>query len=93
VTRAEGTFDHVVPRRLGGTTCWENIVMACVPCNQKKGGRTPEQARMKLATRPVKPARLPDALRLTLSFQKGMPVSWKTWLRDLTYWHGSLDEG
>ena len=22
-----------------------------------------------------------------------MPLSWKTWLRDLTYWHGSLDAG
>jgi len=30
---------------------------------------------------------------VTLSFQKGMPVAWQNWLRDLTYWHGSLDEG
>ena len=27
------TFDHVIPRAHGGTTVWENIVMACVPCN------------------------------------------------------------
>ena len=92
VTRAEATWDHVTPRAQGGRTCWENIVIACVPCNQNKGGRTPEQARMKLRTAPVKPKKLPDTLRLTLTFQKGMPVGWKTWLRDMTYWHGSLDE-
>ena len=29
------TFDHVVPRRLGGKTTWENIATACAPCNMK----------------------------------------------------------
>jgi hypothetical protein len=82
----------VNPRSLGGMTNWENIVIACVPCNQKKGGRTPEQARMPLKVKPVKPTKLPDALRLTFRFQNGMPASWQTWLRDLTYWHGSLEE-
>jgi 5-methylcytosine-specific restriction endonuclease McrA len=38
VTRAEATYDHVLPRKLGGLTTWENIVIACVPCNQAKGG-------------------------------------------------------
>lgn len=41
LTRAESTYDHVVPRSQGGRTNWENIVIACVPCNQRKGGRTP----------------------------------------------------
>lgn len=92
VARSEATYDHVVPRSQGGKTNWENIVIACVPCNQAKGGRTPEQAHMVLDTTPVKPKKLPESVRLTFSFQKGMPPSWKTWLRDLTYWHGSLDE-
>ena len=35
------TFDHVIPRRLGGRTTWENIITACAPCNMRKGGRTP----------------------------------------------------
>src|SRR5438105_12051073 len=77
VTRSEATYDHVVPRAQGGTTCWENIVIACVPCNQKKGGRTPEQARMRLKVLPSKPARLPDAIRLTFTWDKGMPAAWK----------------
>jgi len=92
ITRADATYDHVVPRSQGGKTNWENIVIACVGCNQRKGGRTPEQAGMRLSTAPVRPTKLPDVLRLTFTFQKGMPPSWKNWLRDLTYWHGSLEE-
>src|SRR5215831_17650300 len=60
LARFDATYDHVVPRKLGGLTTWENIVIACVACNQKKGGRTPEAAGMRLRTRPQKPARLPD---------------------------------
>ena len=92
VTRPEATYDHVLPRSQGGTTHWENIVIACVPCNQRKGGRTPDQARMKLKVVPVKPTKLPDTLRLSFAFQKGMPSNWANWLRDMTYWHGSLEE-
>ena len=30
-------------------TTWENVVGACLGCNIRKGGRTPHEARMKLA--------------------------------------------
>jgi len=40
------TYDHVIPKSRGGKTAWENIVTCCLPCNKKKGGRTPKQARM-----------------------------------------------
>jgi 5-methylcytosine-specific restriction endonuclease McrA len=92
VARHEATYDHVVPRAHGGATRWENIVIACVPCNQRKGGRTPEQARMKLLCLPVKPKTLPESMRVTFVYQKGMPPTWKSWLRDVTYWHGALEE-
>lgn len=49
------TFDHVVPRRLGGRTSWENVATACAPCNLKKGGRTPQQAHMPLHQQPWRP--------------------------------------
>jgi 5-methylcytosine-specific restriction endonuclease McrA len=91
VPRQESTYDHVVPRAHGGQTRWENIVIACVPCNQKKGGRTPEQAGMKLFSTPVRPKKLPDTMRLTFTFRKGMPESWKNWLRDVSYWNGELE--
>jgi 5-methylcytosine-specific restriction endonuclease McrA len=49
------TLDHVIPVVQGGKKSWENIVTACKNCNQKKGGRTPEQAKMKLIQKPKKP--------------------------------------
>lgn len=52
---ARPTLDHVVPRRLGGGTTWTNLVTACRDCNQRKGGRTPEQAAMPLLRRPFAP--------------------------------------
>ena len=53
------SLDHVVPRTQGGQSNWLNIVTACLNCNVQKGGRTPEQARMKLLRPPFKPARNP----------------------------------
>jgi 5-methylcytosine-specific restriction endonuclease McrA len=91
IPRAEATYDHVVPRAQAGRTTWENVVIACVPCNQRKGGRTPEQAGMALRVRPARPKKLPDALRLTFTWRKGDPPSWRGWLRDAIYWGGELD--
>lgn len=93
VVRSAATYDHVTPRAHGGRTSWDNVVIACVPCNQKKGGRTPAQARMALRSLPVKPAKLADTLRLRLAFDDCMPHSWRTWLHDFSYWNGELDAG
>ncbi|WCL54973.1 HNH endonuclease [Gimibacter soli] len=49
------TFDHVLPRRLGGRTSWTNITTACAPCNLAKGGRTPQEAHMIPHEWPVRP--------------------------------------
>jgi len=58
-TMRQLNYDHVLPRRQGGKTLWENIVTSCYPCNDRKGGRTPEQAGMKLLRKPAKPHSLP----------------------------------
>lgn len=42
------TVDHLLPRCRGGATTWDNCVAACLPCNQRKGDRTPQEARMRL---------------------------------------------
>jgi len=49
------TLDHVIPRHRNGHHTWENIVSACIPCNRRKAGRTPEQAGMRLLHRPSPP--------------------------------------
>lgn len=57
-TKRPMTVDHVVPKKLGGSDSWENLVCACISCNNKKGNRTPEQAKMKLLRRPQRPNHL-----------------------------------
>ncbi len=49
------TVDHVIPRSRGGADSWENLTCACVKCNNKKGNRTPDEARMRLLSVPKKP--------------------------------------
>lgn len=79
---SELSLDHVVPRSRGGVTSWENIVCACVACNVRKGGRTPQEATMNLVRLPVKPKRNP-----LLSLKLGNPkyASWKSFV-DRAYW-------
>jgi len=49
------TIDHVIPKSFGGKDSWENLVCACIECNNKKGHRTPEQSGLKLLRKPRKP--------------------------------------
>ena len=79
-------YDHVIPRSRGGRTVWENIVTSCYPCNDRKGDRTPEEAGMRLLTKPIKPRNLPViAFRLDL---RSIPDAWASWV----YWQGELLE-
>jgi 5-methylcytosine-specific restriction endonuclease McrA len=58
--RTKLTLDHVLPQSRGGIESWENLVLACLPCNVRKGNRTPEEAKMPLLKKPSKPAWLPQ---------------------------------
>ncbi len=49
------TIDHILPRSRGGKTTWDNVVLCCRKCNLKKGDRTPEEAGMKLLSKPRAP--------------------------------------
>lgn len=82
----ELSLDHIIPRSMGGKTTWDNIVCACTKCNVKKGGRTPQQAHMKLITMPVKPKRNP-VIHVHLRHQRYR--SWKQFL-DNAYWSVEL---
>jgi len=87
--RSELNLDHVNPRTLGGKTTWENVVCSCVPCNLKKGGRTPEQAGMRLLRKPFRP-------RWTPLFRGAIRrVTYREWLpflrvEDSSYWNVEL---
>jgi 5-methylcytosine-specific restriction endonuclease McrA len=83
---AELTIDHILPRSQGGTSSWENCVLACVPCNARKANRTPVQAGMKLRKPAVRPTWKP------MYASHGIRIeSWSKFLSE-AYWHVALDE-
>jgi 5-methylcytosine-specific restriction endonuclease McrA len=86
----ELTFDHVIPRVQGGLTNWTNIVAACQPCNAEKADMTPEQARMKLIKKPVKPKWLPAQVIVKI---KSMPNEWTPYIdaNSVAYWTQQLE--
>ena len=92
VTMSEFTYDHVLPVSLGGKTVWENIVVACLPCNLKKANRTPQQAKMRLLREPFVPMQLPGQLSPLLTWRDEMPMLWKDYLQSYRYWHKALQE-
>ena len=83
---SELSIDHVNPRSLGGLDTWDNLVCACIKCNARKGGRTPEQAGMKMIRRPERPKRNP---LITIRLGNEKYASWKTFL-DHAYWSVEL---
>lgn len=49
------TVDHIQPKSRGGKTSWTNVVVACKPCNLKKGNYMLSEVDMRLLAKPVKP--------------------------------------
>jgi 5-methylcytosine-specific restriction endonuclease McrA len=81
-------LDHVVPLSRGGLSTWDNVVCACVPCNTRKGDRTPIEAGLRLIRRPKKPAGHP---MLRATWIGPCPEEWKTYL-DEAYWNVELHD-
>ncbi len=52
------TVDHIIPRIYGGKDTWENLVCACISCNNRKGDHTPEQAGLALLRQPRRPTHI-----------------------------------
>jgi len=86
--KEELTIDHVLPRSRGGKTTWENVVLACIKCNMKKGSKLVSEAGLKLKSIPKKPNWI-----VCSQFNLKAPVSslWQKFL-DNAYWNVPLDE-
>jgi 5-methylcytosine-specific restriction endonuclease McrA len=82
----ELTIDHVVPRSQGGTSTWENCVLACVTCNKRKADRTPREAGLKLRHAPVRPLWKPMYARHSVRIE-----SWSKFVSE-AYWNVSLEK-
>jgi len=76
--RSHLNLDHVVPRAHGGRSTWENVVASCVDCNRRKGGRTPEQAGLRLLRAPARPRWTPLA---SLPLSHVRHAEWRPFLR------------
>ncbi len=89
--RSELNLDHVVPRSQGGLSRWENVVCSCHACNRRKGGRTPEQARMRLLRAPRRPEWTPF---MAATFRLRRYREWQPFLSivDASYWNAELVE-
>jgi len=83
----ELTFDHVVPRRLGGQTTWENVITACAPCNLRKGGKLPKEAGMIPRQKPFRPT----VNELHKNGRRFPPNYLHESWRDYLYWDSELE--
>ena len=59
------TIDHIYPASRGGKNNFENCISACRPCNNKKGSRTPSEAKMFLSHQPYAPT-ISEFIRLKM---------------------------
>jgi len=79
------SIDHVVPRCAGGISSWANCVVACLPCNARKGGRSTREAGMRLMREPVEP---PSQSAFTLHVMR-RKASWDHFVSE-AYWNTEL---
>ncbi len=82
----ELTIDHVVPRSKGGPTTWANVVVACTPCNSRKGGRLLHQTGMRLIRQAAAPRRSPV---IALKIRSPRYRTWQHFLNE-AYWEVEL---
>jgi len=78
-SRRHLNYDHVIPRRQGGPTTWDNIVTSCIPCNDKKRDRTPQEAGMRLLNEPYRPKSLPLVMP-AMALTGDTPEIWQFYL-------------
>lgn len=83
----ELTFDHVIPRSLGGLTEWANVVTACSNCNLRKANKNVKESGMKILKQPFQPSN-----SYLQEVGKTFPPNYlhKSW-RDFLYWDSELE--
>lgn len=72
------TLDHLIPRKFGGASTWENLVSACKECNNKKGDKPLSEVNIKLKTPPRPLKYLPNVIHSLVSFP--IKEEWKKYL-------------
>ncbi len=82
VTFSTFTIDHIIPKKAGGNTNWENVVTCCYQCNQIKGEKSLKEINFKLLKTPKKPNKLPYTQEVNEGYYNinNIPDSWKFYL-------------
>ncbi len=88
ISLASFTIDHVIPRSKGGTTEWNNLVTACMACNNKKGNKRWKRGEIFMTHQPFVP-RLTKAAPRNLVNKLCFREPHRTWL-DYIYWNVAL---
>lgn len=70
------TIDHVLPKARGGKHVWSNVVTCRRDINNKKSDKTPEEAGLKLISKPSEPTMAQLAIN---SIENGDREAWKRW--------------
>lgn len=88
-------MDHVIPKSKGGEATWQNIVLSCIPCNNRKKNRTPAEAGMKLIRQPFQPTQedinINPIERLKLRIRSRPPKTWTQFIGEM-YWSTELEK-
>jgi len=91
----EMNIDHITPRSKGGKTEWLNVVLSCIPCNDKKSNKTLKQAGLKLKRQPFVPTvedlKRPFSTRLMRKLKGDIPKNWESFLGKM-YWNVELKD-
>ncbi|MDO8683546.1 MAG: HNH endonuclease [Armatimonadota bacterium] len=78
-TSKELTIDHVIPKRLGGATTWDNLVCCCRKCNTKKGDKSLQKVCFTLKRLPRRPKYVPF-ISLTKYLDGARNTIWRDYL-------------
>ena len=79
------TFDHVIPRCRGGKDWWDNVVVSCLKCNNKKDRHLLHECGMKLIRKPYIPM-LDKAAPSHVVSRIAFSIPHETWV-DFIYWN------
>lgn len=71
------TIDHIIPRSRGGKNQWDNVVTACIKCNNLKSNKTPQEAGMKLLQKTFTPS---NKLKFELTKYNETKQAWSKYL-------------
>ena len=74
--RSANTIDHVQPRSRGGRDTWENLVAACLKCNNKKSDKTLDEIGWQLGFVP----RMPQGAAWTIRGAERLEPEWDAFL-------------